>query len=118
MTLERLREHCLSKKGTSEDTPFGETTLVFRVGQKMFALTGLDPPELSINLKCAPERAIELREQYPAIKPGWHMNKKHWNTVNTEELFDDELLKELIDHSYDLVFQSLKKSDREKILSK
>ncbi len=102
MNAEDIREYCLSKPGATESFPFGDTTLVFKAGQKIFALLRLDYP-LSVNLKCDPEKAIQLRERYPAIKPGYHMNKKHWNTIEMENLWEDTLVKSLIDHSYDLV---------------
>ena len=115
MNIEELREYCISKKGVSEGFPFGEDTLVFKVGGKMFALTNLDG-EPSINLKCDPERAIELREQYPSIVPGYHMNKVHWNTVYIDSSLPENLLKELIDLSYDLVLLSLSKAKRDEVL--
>lgn len=115
MNVEELREYCLSKPNTSEDTPFGDDTLVFKIGGKIFALMGLDTAEANINLKCDPDRAVELREEYPeVIIPGYHMNKKHWNTVRADEL-DEKLVTELIDHSYQLVFNSLPKSIRERL---
>ncbi len=113
MHIEAFRAYCLAKKGVEETFPFNETTLVFKVMGKMFALTGLDKDTLEVNLKCDPIHALELREQHPEVRPGWHMSKKHWNTVSFEEGLDDELLYELIDHSYDLVVQSLRKKDRE-----
>ena len=112
MHIESFRTYCLSKKGVTESFPFDETTLVFKVGGKMFALTDLDTPELKVNLKCDPEKAISLREQYPEIIPGFHMNKKHWNTVQFNSNIGVKLFKELIDHSYDLVIQSLPKKHR------
>ncbi len=112
MNIETFRTYCLSKKGVTESFPFDETTLVFKVGSKMFALTALDAPELKVNLKCDPEKAISLREQYPEIIPGFHMNKKHWNTVQFNSNIGVKLFKELIDHSYDLVVQSLPKKHR------
>jgi predicted DNA-binding protein (MmcQ/YjbR family) len=87
MNIEEFRDYCLTKKGVSEDFPFDETTLVMKVLDKMFALGNLDGP-LSINLKCNPEKAIELRELYPAVKPGYHMSKKHWNTVEMDGTID------------------------------
>jgi predicted DNA-binding protein (MmcQ/YjbR family) len=114
--LDIIREHCLSKPGATEDFPFDETTLVFRVGNKMFALTDIEDKPTSCNLKCEPERAIELRERYEGIKPGWHMNKKYWNTVSTESDVDVDLMKELIDHSYDLIFSKLSKKVRAEIV--
>ena len=113
MNIEDFREYCLAKKASSEDFPFGPDTLVMRVGGKLFALTGLDGERFTVNLKCDPDRAVELREEHSEIIPGWHMNKKHWNTVDFEGSLDGRMLRELIDHSYDLVAQSLKKADRE-----
>jgi len=114
MNVEDLREYCLQKPHTSESFPFDEKTLVFKVAGKMFALTGLEWESCHVNLKCDPERAIELREHYPEIKAGYHMSKKHWNTVACEEGLSTDLIKELIDHSYDLVVKSLtKKMQRE-----
>jgi len=102
MNIEQVREYCISKEGMEETFPFGNDTLVFKVKGKMFALLSLDKGT-SINLKCDPERAIQLREEHEEITPGWHMNKKHWNTVNYSSNLPDNLVKELIDHSYDLV---------------
>lgn len=110
MDLDDFREYCLSKKGVSEDTPFGPETLVFRIGGKLFALTGINSYPPTANLKCDPERAIQLREEHRDITPGYHMNKKHWNTVQLEGNLSHSLLCELIDHSYDLVYQSLPKA--------
>lgn len=115
MNLEQFRNYCISKKAATEDLPFDETTLVFRVGNKIFAITSLERLPFRVNLKCDPERAIELRERYECVTPGYHMNKKHWNSIEPNNDLPDDILKELIDHSYDLVFKSLKKSDREKI---
>lgn len=112
MTLESFREYCLRKKGTDEALPFDDSTLVFRVMNKIFAITDLNQIELSFNLKCDPQRAIELRERYSCIKPGWHMNKKHWNTVEVNDSIDDFFLQELIDHSYNMVVKGLKKSEK------
>lgn len=115
MDIEQIREYCITKSGTSEGFPFGEQTLVFKVMGKMFALLPLDNP-VSMNLKCEPEYAVELREEYPeTIKPGWHMNKKHWNTVSLNGVLRDSMLKELIDHSYLQVVKGLKKADREQL---
>ncbi|MCU0348204.1 MAG: MmcQ/YjbR family DNA-binding protein [Saprospiraceae bacterium] len=114
MNIEELRTYCLQKKGVEETFPFDEETLVFKVLGKMFALTGLDEIECSANLKCDPEWAIELRETYPDdITPGYHMNKKHWNTVKCEAGLEDAFLKKLIDHSYELVVASLPKKMRD-----
>ncbi|HMC98313.1 MAG TPA: MmcQ/YjbR family DNA-binding protein [Flavobacteriales bacterium] len=112
MTLQDLREHCSRKPGFSEDLPFGPDVLVFRVGGKIFALMDVDSFE-SVNLKCDPERAVELRERYAGISPGYHMNKQHWNTVLTNGSVPSRLLLELTDHSYDLVRASLPKKQRQ-----
>lgn len=115
MNIEELREYCISKKGVTENFPFDEVTLVFKVGGKMFALTNLDG-EPSVNLKCDPEKAIELREQYSAIIPGYHMSKIHWNTVYMDRSLPENLIKELIDLSYELVLASLPKAKRNEVL--
>ena len=112
MNIEEFQAYCLAKKGVEETFPFDEVTLVFKVMGKMFALTGLEHEEFKVNLKCDPDWAIELREQYPEIQPGWHMSKSHWNTVHFEAGLDDKFLCELIDHSYDLVVKSLPKKVR------
>jgi predicted DNA-binding protein (MmcQ/YjbR family) len=112
MNLETYYEYCLSKKGVTEHFPFDEDTLVFKVGGKMFALSSLKKWESgapAVNLKCDPERAQELRAQYESIKPGFHMSKTHWNTVAINRDVPNTLVKELIDHSYELVFKSLTK---------
>ncbi len=114
MNIETFRQYCLQRKGVEETMPFGPDTLVYKVMGKAFALTGLDSDVFSVNLKCDPERAIELRETYPGtIIPGWHMNKKHWNTVYFEQGLREELLYELLDHSYNLVLEGLPKKVRE-----
>jgi predicted DNA-binding protein (MmcQ/YjbR family) len=113
MHIEAVREYCLAKKGTTEEFPFDESTLVFKVMGKMYALVSLERTPLSINLKCDPERAIQLREEYPEeILSGYHMNKKHWNTVRLEESLDSHLIVEMIDHSYDLVVAKMTKKLR------
>ena len=108
MNIEEFRDYCLSKKGTEETFPFDEVTLVFKVMGKMYALTSLDS-EFSINLKCDPEKAIELRETYSSVTPGYHMSKKHWNTILMDDLIPDRLIKEWIDDSYNLIVLSLPK---------
>ncbi|MCB0527421.1 MAG: MmcQ/YjbR family DNA-binding protein [Saprospiraceae bacterium] len=113
MNIEEFQAYCQRKKGVSEDFPFDETTLCVRVMGKIFAITGLDAEQFKVNLKCDPEYAIELRERYPEVQPGWHMNKAHWNTVDFEGSLDASLLCQLIDHSYDLIVKSLKKIQRE-----
>ncbi len=107
----------MSKVGAEETYPFGEQTLVFKVGGKMFALTSESLPT-SVNLKCDPERALELREQYEAVQPGYHMNKKHWNTVRLDGSIPTQEILELIDHSYQLVLDSLPKKMREEVREK
>lgn len=114
MHIEAFRDYCLAKPGTTESFPFGGDTLVFKVMGKMYALTGVDT-FVSINLKCDPERALELRASNPGIVPGWHMNKVHWNTVSTQGEVNDLLLRELIDHSYTLIAASLTKKLREEL---
>ena len=118
MNLETYYEYCLSKKGVTEHFPFDEDTLVFKVGGKMFALSSLNQWEKgqpSVNLKCDPERAQELRAEYDDIKPGFHMSKIHWNTIAVNGAVSDSLIKELIDHSYELVFKSLTKKIQSEI---
>lgn len=115
MDIETFRQYCLSKKGVTEEFPFNETTLVFKVMGKMFALSGLERIPHEINLKCDPEKAMELRETYDGlIYAGYHMNKKHWNTVVIENLPTD-LIIEMIDHSYNLVVSKLPKKLRDTI---
>jgi predicted DNA-binding protein (MmcQ/YjbR family) len=103
MNIETLREYCLSKQGVEETLPFGPDTLVYKVTGKIFLLTGLGEEQLSFNVKCDPDLAIELREQYPCVQPGYHMNKKHWNTIVVDGSVPVKLLKEWIDHSYELI---------------
>ena len=110
MNIEEFRNYCLSKKGVEEDFPFDDVTLVFKVGGKMFALCSLEKTPVSVNLKCEPEYAIQLRVEYPDIvSPGYHMNKQHWNTVILEDGLPYNMYKSLIDHSYSLVRSSLPK---------
>lgn len=119
MDITQLYDYCLSLKGTSESFPFDENVLVFKVGGKIFALTSLKDWETDnseINLKCDPDYALELRAEFEAVKPGYHMNKKHWNTVRfNQDLSDKEIIK-LIKHSYDLVVKSLPKKVQDAIL--
>jgi predicted DNA-binding protein (MmcQ/YjbR family) len=114
MNIEELREYCLSLKGATEDFPFDETTLVFKVGGKMFCLTDLEGL-LAISVKNEPEKNIELREEYPAVKPGYHMNKKYWNTIELNGTIPDDMIKNLIDESYDLVTMSLPRKIQQEI---
>ena len=113
MEFEKLRAYLLNKKSATEDFPFGPEVMVFKVMGKMFALIALEESPLRINLKCDPDLAMHFRAMYEAVKPGYHMNKKHWNTVTVEESdVDEETVKELIDHSYDLVYEKLTKKQK------
>jgi len=103
MNVEELRDYAIAKPDTEEGFPFGESTLVFKVKGKIFLLVALEADPLQFNAKCDPERAQELREQYEAVQPGYHMNKKHWNTVTVDGTLNNKQLKELVDHSYNLV---------------
>ena len=116
MNIEEYRAYCLKKPGVTESFPFDDKTLVFKVMNKMFALTGVET-FVSLNLKCEPELAIELREQFRSIKPGYHMNKKHWNTIMVEGDITDKKLFELIDLSYSLVVKGLTKKLKEELAS-
>ena len=107
MNIESIREYCLAKPGTTEGLPFDEVTLVLKVGGKMFCLMSLERNPSQINLKCDPEEALSLRETNPSITAGYHMNKKHWNTVVLDGSVDESLIKKMIDNSYELVFFSL-----------
>lgn len=109
MNIESLREYCLSKPGAEETLPFGPDTLVFKVGGKAFLLVGLDAEDLRFNVKCDPDKALELRDEYSCVLPGYHMNKKHWNTIVVDGSVSNALLKEWIDHSYTLVAPKPKK---------
>jgi len=111
MNIEELREYCIKKPGVTEDFPFDEATLVFKVMGKMFALTDLEN-QFSVNLKCTPEDCIGLRERYNAVIPGYHMNKKHWNTIYIDGTIPDDLIFEWIDNSYDLVVNKLTKKQQ------
>ena len=111
MDLETLREYCLSKLAAIESTPFGEDVLVFKVAGKIFALAPLDEVPATANLKCDPDLALDLRDRYEQVRPGYHMNKKHWNTVEIDRIPEAEL-RGMIDHSYDLVVQRLPRANR------
>jgi len=114
MNIEEFRDYCLTKRGATESFPFDETTLVFKA-IKMFALTDIEG-EFRVSLKCDPEKAIELREEYPEyIIPGYHISKKHWNTIYVEGNVPEKLIYELIDHSYDLIVTSLSKKQKEEL---
>jgi predicted DNA-binding protein (MmcQ/YjbR family) len=115
MDLEMFRTYCLGLKGVTEEMPFGDSVFVYKVMGKMFALCGIDTFE-SINLKCDPEKAIELRERYPAVQPGYHMNKQHWNTIFIDHSISNKLLLEWTKDSYDLVVSKLPKKTKEQML--
>ena len=118
MNVEDISEYCLSKKGASEDFPFDEETLVFKVMGKMFALIPLERIPLQINLKCEPELAVELRERYEAVQPGFHMNKNHWNTIWVDGTLRNELIYKWINDSYNLVVKGLRKTEKEILQNK
>jgi predicted DNA-binding protein (MmcQ/YjbR family) len=110
MDLAEFREYCLTKPSATEGTPFGPDVLVFKVSGKMFALAALDEVPATVNLKCDPDLALDLRDRYEQVRPGYHMNKKHWNTVEIENGIPDAELRKMIDHSYELVIKKLSKS--------
>ena len=112
MDLAQFREYCLAKANATEGTPFGETVLVFKVSGKIFALASLDEVPVRVNLKCDPDLALELRDRYEQVRPGYHMNKKHWNTVEIEGGIPETELRKMIDHSYELVVRSLPRASR------
>ncbi len=113
MNIEQLQEYCLSKTGAEETLPFGPDTLVYKVGGKVFLLTSLEAADFRFNVKCDPDLAAALREQYDCVLPGFHMNKKHWNTIKVDGSVPTKQLKEWIDHSYSLVVASLPKKLRD-----
>jgi predicted DNA-binding protein (MmcQ/YjbR family) len=115
MNIEQIREYCLKKKGVTEEFPFDEETLVFKVAGKIFLLASLESIPLQINLKCDPEKAVELREEYESVQPGYHMNKKHWNTIIIDGTIPLQQVFEWIDNSYNLVVAGLKKSDKKRL---
>ena len=115
MHLDDLRTHCLAKPGATEDLPFGPDVLVFKVAGKMFALARLDRHPPAVDLKCDPERALELRERYDDVRPGYHMNKRHWNTVGLQGDVPSALVRELADHSYALVVAGLPRRERDRL---
>ncbi len=115
MNIEAIREYCLSKPVVTEGFPFNDTALVFKVGGNMFALLDLSEEARGITLKCDPEKAVGLREKYPEVTPAFHFNKQHWNGVNLRGAISDQLLKEWIDHSYNLVVKGLSRKDREEL---
>ena len=116
MPIENLRSYCLAKDAVTESFPFDEHTLVVKVAGKMFALFSLEKHPLQVNLKCDPEKAIDLRERYQSVIPGYHMNKKHWNTLVIDGELSKELVEELVDHSYELVVSKLSKKVKSEFL--
>jgi predicted DNA-binding protein (MmcQ/YjbR family) len=115
ITMNDIRRHCCAKKGVTEDFPFDASTLVFRVGPRIFLLTDIDADTLSVNLKCDPFLSLELRRRYRQVTPGYHMNKKHWNTVLLDGGIPDGEVYMLMDHSYELVVKGLKRRERERL---
>ena len=118
LNIEQIREHCLKRKGITEEFPFDEETLVFKVAGKIFLLASLESIPLQINIKCEPEKAVEFREKYDSVIPGYHMNKKHWNTIIINGTVPAMNVFEWIDDSYTLVVAGLKKSERRKLEKK
>ena len=115
MNIESFREYCLKKPAATETTPFGPDDIVFKVGGKMFAIAALMEVPARVNLKCDPDLALELRDRYEQVTPGYHMNKKHWNTVELSGGIPESEMRKMIGHSYDLVVQSLPKAKRAKL---
>ena len=114
MNIEDFRDYCLQKKGALEDFPFGDNVLVMKVMGKIFGMANLDGP-LTLNLKCDPEKSVELREQFPCIRSGYHMDKKHWNTIDIDGSVPDRTLKDWIDHSYDMVVAKFPRKLKEEL---
>ncbi len=112
MDTSAFRDYCLAKPGATEGTPFGEDTIVFKIGGKMFALAALDEIPAAVNLKCDPDLALDLRDRYEQVRPGYHMNKKHWNTVVLDGVIPDTEIERMIDHSFKLVREGLPRSAR------
>ena len=116
MNVEEIRDYCLAKKGVEERFPFDNETLVFKVGGKIFLLMGINANRIQFNVKCEPQKAIDLREKYSCVLPGYHMNKAHWNTIVCDGRATKKLVFEWIDHSYDLIIGSLPKKQRDAFL--
>jgi predicted DNA-binding protein (MmcQ/YjbR family) len=114
MTIDILRDYCLSKAHATEEFPFDEHILAFKVAGKLFALTDVDQFTF-VNLKCDPEKAVDLRERFEAVQPGYHMNKKHWNTVSVNADVSHEMILQMVDDSYELVIKSLTKKQRNEL---
>ena len=115
MNIESFRDYCLRKTAVVETTPFGPDNIVFKVEGKMFALAALDEVPPAVNLKCDPDLALELRDRYDQVRPGYHMSKKHWNTVVLDGVIPEREIRTMVDHSYELVVQSLPKAKRAKL---
>lgn len=115
MNIEEIREYCLSKKGVTEEFPFDDTSLVFKVAGKMFALLDLSEDGRGLSLKCEPSLALELRERYVDVTPAYHFNKKHWNGINIEGNISDSNIKSWIDHSYNIVAENLPESKKKEL---
>jgi len=115
MDLEQFREYCLEKIAATESMPFGEGVLVFKVAGKIFALAALDEIPATVNLKCDPDLALALRDRYEQVQPGYHMNKKHWNTIEIDSGVPEAELRKMIEHSYDLVVHALPKAQRDQL---
>jgi predicted DNA-binding protein (MmcQ/YjbR family) len=115
MNVESFRDYCLAKRGATEGTPFGPDNIVFKVRGKMFALVALDEVPPAANLKCNPDLALELRDRYEQVQPGYHMNKKHWNTLVLDGVVPEREVRRMIDHSYELVVQSLPEKIRKEL---
>jgi predicted DNA-binding protein (MmcQ/YjbR family) len=118
MDIESLRDYCLSKPAAEETLPFGPDTLVYKVGGKIFLISSLNSETFRFSVKCDPEKVIELRERYDCVQPGYHLNKKHWNTIIVDGTVSTSLLKEWIDHSYDLIVASLPAKTRDQVTRK
>jgi predicted DNA-binding protein (MmcQ/YjbR family) len=114
MNVESFRDYCLNKVAATEGAPFGPDNIVFKVEGKMFALLALDEVPPRVNLKCDPDLALELRDRYEQVRPGYHMNKKHWNTIVLDGVIPEKEIKNIIDHSYELVVESLPKAKRQR----
>jgi predicted DNA-binding protein (MmcQ/YjbR family) len=115
MDAAELRRWCLAQAGAAEEFPFGPDHSVFKVGGKMFALSALDRTPLEVSVKCEPELALQLRASYGAIRPGYHLNKRHWNTITLDGSLSDQLVRDMIEDSYDLVYNALPKYTSEQI---
>ena len=115
ISQQQLESYCLAKLGTEKDYPFGFDVVVIKVMGKMFALWGIDDDPVEVNLKCDPEWSLLLRDTYSSVSSGFHMNKKHWNTVTLDDTIPDDLAWELVDHSYNLVVKGLRKAERDQL---